>query len=904
MPDDPEVVSGVLSNGMHYYIRQNNEPQDRASFYFAQNVGSVLEKESQRGLAHFLEHMAFNGSAHYDDKGMLQFLEKHGVKFGNEINAFTSFDITVYNISKVPTDEAGVLDSVLLILHDWSGDLLLKDEEIDKERGVINEEWRTRNTPNFRASEKIWTQGIMKGSPYEHRMPIGLMEVVNNFEYQELRDYYVQWYRPDQQAVIVVGDVDVAAMEQKVKDLFSQIPLKEGLPKRPVFSAELDDDLTFIQSEDKELGDPMIEFYVRNHAENLTGTAYVDDMLVNAIASFAINERLQEMVRDPQCPAQYASFSNRVFVRPIDVLSMRIQPKSRQMTEALGFAVKEVARFAAHGPTTGELERAKATIKSNYITKQKNQNKISSDQYARDLYQHFFDETPLPSLDWEVDYMLDKMTSVSADMIQQYVASKFGYENIVIGIKGRDDVVYPPKSAYESVLEAIKAATLEPYEEEEDHTPLISDEPEAGLVVSTFEVDGVAAKGYQLSNGAQLVLYPTGYDKDKIYFNAASKGGVSLLATDMLPSAQVATSVAQESGLGAFTRVMLDKKLAGTNTSISPRISELGEGFSGQSSTTDIEILLQQLYLSFAAPRFDQDAYQHLMQRVATNLTSKDKNVKSTFMDSVAMAMTGRSERTMLFNQQLLDEISFEKVEKVYLDRFSNVGDFTFVFVGDFEEEALLPLLLKYVGGIRGTDATEGFVDHHLVPAEDKSLVHITREMETPQTSVNIHLQGPMKYQQEAAIKMGILGQLLSKKYLDIIREQEGGSYGVRASGHLQQEPSGMFTVSVRFDCNPEKAEGLVAVVYEEFAQLTKEVDAEDLKEVKESLIKQRNEVDNNNRYWLSVINAKLARDKPIMSKEAYAEIVNSITAKDLMKVAKVINKKSKIVEGILMPQL
>lgn len=902
VPIDSAVRYGVLENGMHYFIKYNNEPQDRASFYFAQNVGSVLEKESQRGLAHFLEHMAFNGTEHFSDKGILEFLEKHGVKFGSEINAFTAFDITVYNISKVPTADEGVLDSVLLVLHDWSGSLSLTDEEIDKERGVINEEWRTRNTANFRASEKIWTSGIMHGSQYESRMPIGLMEVVNNFDYKELRDYYARWYRPDQQAVVIVGDVDVDAMEEKVKSLFSAIPLKDGLPERPTFGVQLGGDVKFIQSEDKELGEPVVEFYVRNKAEKYLGTDYLDNQLIESIASYAFNNRIQEFVREEDCPAQGVSYSFGNFVRPIDILSLRVQPKSGQIMESFQFALTELARFAKYGPTAGELERAKASIKSSYITHLKNKDKISSDRYASEIYTHFFDQSPLPSLEWEVDYVLSKLDEINGAEVQSFMASKFGYENVVIGLKGRDDIDYPAENDFLDVMSNIQGMDLEPYEEEVNDTPLIAELPGPGTVKSTFKIDGVDAKGYVLSNGAKLVLYPTDYDQDKIYLSGFSKGGESLLPVELLPSSLISTAVASESGLGELTKSELDKKLAGTNTMLWLGVDELEENVTGTSTATDIEILFKRLYLSFVSPRFDESAYTRLMERVATNLTAKTRNVKSAFSDSVTVALTNHSDRTVLFNQDLLDNVSFEEAQKVYEDRFGDISDFTFVFVGDFEEDALLTLAKQYIASIASESKTEKYVDHHLEPASGKTLVHVTKQMETPQTTVNVVLEGTMKYSKKSAIEVSMLGQLLNKRYMDVIREQEGGSYGVQAGGSLMSKPSGEFMISVHFDCNPEKANDLVKVVYDEVERLQSEINEADLKEVKESIVKQRTEAETNNQYWLSVITSKLDEDKKIFTLEDYNQLVQSISAKDLKKVAKMINKKANIVEGILTP--
>ncbi|TRZ42849.1 M16 family metallopeptidase [Robertkochia solimangrovi] len=902
---DASVRTGVLENGMTYYIKYNNEPEDRASFYFAQNVGSVLETEKQRGLAHFLEHMAFNGTQNYPDKSMLEYLEKNGIKFGSEINAFTAFDQTVYNISKVPVENSRLMDSTLLILHDWSGFLSLTDEEIDKERGVINEEWRTRNTPSFRANEKVWTTGLLKGSVYADRMPIGLMSVVNNFEYDELRDYYRKWYRPETQAVIVVGDVDVDAMEKKIKEIFSDIPMAKNLPERKVFGMPLKGDFVFIESLDKELGSLNINFSIRQNPEVLKGEAYLEDNLLKSVASYVLNNRFAEYVRQKDCPALSIGYRYSQFVRPLDVLSLSIVPKDGKELESFQFALTELLRFVTFGATESELERAKASIKKGQISYLNNKDKIASDQYASQIYDHYFTGNPMPDIEWSVNYNVNRVETVTNDELLALMKKLYKTEDIVIALVGGESETYPKEKDFKTEFNRVnKRNDLQPYVDKVDDKPLIAESLNRTAIVKSDNVPGFEAMEYELKNGAKVVIYPTDYEKDRIYLSGYSPGGRSLLPIELLPSAEIATAIALQSGLGEYDAVALGKKLAGTRANVSLSLGELSESVSGSSVKSDVEVMFQKLYLSFMAPRFDNDVYDLTMERVEKNLEKKKKNNKSIFSDSLSVALVNHNERSLLFNEDLLSRINFEDMQKIYNDRFANIGDFTFVIMGDIDKDQILDLAAKYIGNITVNGKQETYKDHNFEPAKGRTQVHVTVPMETPQATVNLVLKGEAAYSHEKSLAYSLFGQLLQKLCHEQIREEEGGSYGVGAKAGLSRLPQERFSVSVGFDCNPEKADHLMKLVYDQMDILTSQVNAEDFKEAKESMIKQRREVENNNNYWMSAITSQVYYGNERMDMDTYIEVVNAITKKDIMDIASYITKNSDVVEGLLMPEL
>lgn len=905
VPFDPTVRTGVLENGMTYYIKHNEEPKNRASFYFAQNVGSILEKDSQRGLAHFLEHMAFNGIEHFPGKEMLEYLEKNGISFGSEINAFTSFDKTVYNISSVPTTNPHLLDSVLLVLHDWSGGISLLGDEIDKERGVISEERRTRNTAGYRASEKIWTQGLLKGSKYAERMPIGIMSVVNNFTHDELRDYYQRWYRPDLQAVIVVGAIDVDKMEAKIKTLFSTIPLKENVPKRGSFSIpDQKQSLIFVEALDKELGPIGLSYYFKNEPKNLKGKAYLRQDLIGSLVSYVINNRFDALTFDETCPALSVNYSTGKFVRPLKVTSLSVQPRKGKIKEAFKFGLTQFLRFAEFGATEAELERAKISIKNSYISYLKNKKNISNEQYANQLYDYFFTQNPFPTLEWKVDYILNTLPIITnADLIA-FVAEKINTPNRVLAVKGNSKADYPGKEEFVNLIQDVKSSKLTEYVEKLGSEKLINKELTGSEVNSIFTIPGNEAKGYVLGNGAKVVIYPTDFEDDKIYLNAFSQGGSSLVDLAQLPSVGITTYIASQSGLGELNKIQLEKKLAGTNTSLRLSIRNTSERLRGNSTKTDIETLLKRVYLSFEAPRFDETAFNLGVDRMKKNLKRKAQNIKSAWRDSLSLARTNHNERTLLFTKELIEEMSLEEAKTIYKNRFSNASDFTFVFVGDIEESQLLPLVQKYIGSISATGKSEEYINHHLAPADGKTAVSLIEKMETPQTTVSIAFSGKMKYTLENQVVMSVLGELLGKRYLKVIREKEGGSYGVGASAGLRLIPEEKFYLNVGFNCNPEKAEKLIQVVYDEVERLTKEVSEKDLHEIKQAFIKSKEERQDENGYWLSAISNYLENDISIQTPEEYKTLVQEITAKDIKKAAKLILKKADVVEGVLNPKI
>jgi len=880
--------------------------KERASFYFVQNVGAILEEDSQDGLAHFLEHMAFNGTKHFEGKGIIDFLEKHGVRFGYDINAYTAQDQTVYNLSNIPVHAGeGLLDSCLLVLHDWSGYLLLKPEEIEAERGVIHEEWRTRRNSQFRINAQT-TKVLYKDSKYAERDVIGELEIIDNFKHEELKNYYETWYRPDQQAVVVVGDIDVDIVEQKVKDLFAPIPLRKNLPDREYFSIPDNEELLFCKATDPEAQFMAILLFYKSEMPVVQNDATFRKSMLEQLYSLMIKMRLLELQQDPN--------SNSLMLQPVFFPLSRLTkgfvlqaiPKPEKGAESLEEILTEVERVKRHGFTGSELERVKMQLNSQYDNFYQNRDKITNDNWATQLGNHFLQGEPVFEAEIEYELSTELIASISLEEVNAFSKTLQPGNNQVLLVTGpeKEGTVYPSKEDLEAVIAKIKTAEIEPYADETGNEPLIAEELSEAAISGNFTIRGISeAKGYILENGAKVVLMPTDHSEDEIFMTAFSYGGISKLTMEDLASADISTSLLQYSGLGNFDMVGLQKKMAGKIARSNPYINTFTEGLSGSSNMKDFESMLQLTYLNFAAPRFDEKAFMVLINQMNTLVDNLKADNSQAMRDTISMLSSNHNPRTILFSREMIDKIEFERAVQVYEDRFENIGDFTFVIVGNLDENSL-PLVQKYIGSIKGQPEEEDFTDHNMRPAKGKSTVHFERDMEVPKTTIFTKLSGEMDYSQKNSLSVSIIGKLLDKRYMETIREEEGGSYGVSVRGSLSRIPSHEFSLTISFDTDPEKYEKLLNVVWNEIDKINNNgPDAADLEEVKKSLIKLRNEQLDKNRFWMGSIQGTMMSGIEFLAIEQYEELVNSIDAKIIKKLAKKMFSNPNIVEVIMNPK-
>ncbi|WP_281233315.1 M16 family metallopeptidase [Flavobacterium gelatinilyticum] len=906
IPLDKNVAAGKLKNGLTYYILHNEEPKDRASFYFVQNVGAILEDDNQNGLAHFLEHMAFNGTEHFKGKGIIKMLEKNGVSFGKDINAYTAQDETVYNISTVPVTNEKLIDSTLWVLHDWSGSLSLTNEEIDAERGVIREEWRTRRTSDFRLKMQT-DQVLYKGSKYSKRDVIGDLNIINNFKYPELRNYYKKWYRPDLQAVIIVGDVDVKAMEEKVKTIFSGIPLAKKAAPRNYEAIPKHDELYFGTASDKEASSTTITLQYVLDEPLVKDSIVTRKNVMNSFYTSILNNRFKELILKNQSSA----LGFNAYFEPISRLNTSFNisagPKKGKNLEAFEEAYTEAERLKRYGAAQAELDRTKKLFISSYDDFISNKDKVDNDSWAEKLTNYFLKAKPFLSADDDYKLIVGIIKSISLEELNAYVKTIQKPNNQVLLVTGseEDKANFPTKDALVQVMKKVENKTLEPYTKKENNDPLIAKELKPAAIKKTFEVPGItAAKGYTLENGANVILLPTTYSQDQIVLTAFAKGGKSLIKTEDLASAEIATVLARSSGLGNFDNIGLKEKLTGKIAQAAPFISQNTQGFQGSSNKADFETMLQLLYLSVEAPRFDPNIFNILKEQYKNRLETIKKDNDNAFKDAVDLANSNNNPRTFIFNDKFLENIDLQKAEAVYRDRIKNASDFTFVFVGNIPDNAL-EMIQKYIGNLKSNPALkETFTDHNIGPKKGKTVVHFNRPMEVAKSTVYLNLTGKTEYTKENAMTMYIIGELLSKRFLQTIREEEGGSYGVNVGGNLEIIPKPTFSLALSFDCNPDKQEKLMQIVWKEINDLkSNPVNANDLEDIKKALLKNREESLKTNSFWATTLYNYSLNQIPFSTDEEYKSLISKINQKTIQQFSKHVLDSSSSVEVIMNPE-
>ena len=906
IPLNEDVKTGKLKNGMTYYIMHNEEPKDRASFYFVQNVGAILEDDAQNGLAHFLEHMAFNGLKNFPGKNMIDYLEKNGILFGRDINAYTAQDETVYNLSNIPVSNENLLDSVLLVLHDWSGGLLLEDKEIESERGVIHEEWRTRRNSDFRLRSA--TDHVMyNNSKYADRDVIGSLDVIDNFKHSELRDYYEKWYRPDLQAVVIVGDIDAAKMEEKVKALFSRIPMPKIAAERTYTQVKDSKEVGYAAAKDKECLSLSIMWAFRRDLDAVKTEATARRGMANGMFRGMLNARIAEKTKKLECSAITMELGGFDPVRTKGLDYIYVTPKVGKELEAFFEVLTELERVKRYGFNQSELDRIKLKTQRSYESYYASRNKISNDTWAKQLGDLFLKAKSFPSIEWEMQFAAKTIPAITLDEVNAFVNSYSNVDNSAFIVKGPDNdkQFFPSKEELLAVAEKVKSSKIKSYKDEAGIEPLVSKKLNSVRITSLFEIEGIDAKGYVLENGAKVFVLPTELNQDKILMSSFSFGGTSLIADKDLASAYVATSIAKMSGVGEFNATQLKKKLAGKLADLSPNLGELTEGFSGSASPQDFETLMQLLYLNFEAPRFEEAPFNAHMARMKNYLANIGVDNKKALQDTIALASSNYSPRIMLLGEEYVKSIDFNRASEIYKERFSDTSDFTFIFVGNINEEKHLPMIQKYIGNISSSNRKEAFVDHKVGPAKGKTSKIINRKMAVPKTTVTYALQGDFDYNYNLKnrLMLNVISQLLSKRYMTTIREEEGGSYGVGVSPSVSKFPTPKFSLNINFDCDPAKCDRLVEIVEDEIVKIQKEAcDATDLSEIKNYFIKGREEAELQNSFWMVAIQNVLMFGSEFTSNEDYKKIVEGIDAASINKFAKKLFKKANIVEVIMNP--
>lgn len=909
LPLDPKVRSGKLENGLTYFVMQNSEPEGQADFYIAQKVGSILEEENQRGLAHFLEHMAFNGTTNFPDNSVISYLETIGVKFGANLNAYTAIDQTVYNISSVPVKREGIIDSCLLILHDWANEISLDEKQIDKERGVIREELRTRNNAQMRMIEKILPE-IMPESKYAHRLPGGLVEVVNNFTYQELRDYYEKWYRPDLQGIIVVGDIDPDVVEEKIKKLFSDIEMPENAAERTIYEVpDNTEPLVGIASDKESTYTSIMLMYKKDvmpEEFRPTASSLVFNYM-NTLVRSMLNSRLSEIAQKADAPFTSAqtSYGDFIVSNTKQAFSLTAGAKDGQIERALEAITQEAERVRQHGFTASELERAKANYSSSMEQLYNERNKLKSDFFVQNILNHFLTGEAYPGLEAEYAMMQQIEPMITLDQVNSYAQSLPTEENVVIAVMmpEKEGLEVPSKEKILDVFNKAKEVSVDPYEDAVSDEPLISETPEPGTIVSEVKEPMSGAKVWNLSNGATVVVKPTDFKEDQILFVASSRGGYSHFGDDNIIASKVINGVLSIGGLGNFSSVNLRKVLAGKNVSIKSSVSMTSESLSGNTTPKDLETLMQLIHLNFTSIRKDQEAFESYLGRMEAQLKNAEASPMTAYSDTLYSVLYSGSPYAKRLNLGMLDEIDYQKTLELGRERFANAADFTFTFVGNIDEEKLKKLAETYIASLPANKGNkESWNKINYKPVKGKVSKVFNKEMQTPKATVYTIYTGEVPYTVENNIKASIAGQIIDMVFTRTIREEEEGTYGVGVDMNLGYYPYDNYTFLFGFDTDVNLRERLLARAYKEIDNLLKNgVEQEDFDKVIEYMNKNYTQNLKENGYWLSAINNRYLLGKDMHT--TYKTALDSVTPEKINEFMKEIftqgNKVEVIMDGI-----
>lgn len=912
---DASIRQGKLKNGLTYYIRHNAKEAGLADFYIAQRVGSILEEPRQRGLAHFLEHMAFNGTKHFPGKGkqlgIVPWCETIGVKFGTNLNAYTSVDQTVYHIGSAPIKREGIIDSCLLVLNDWSQFINLEPKEIDKERGVIHEEWRNRRTGMAmqRMMENVMPK-IYKGSKYEDCLPIGNMDIVDNFPYQDLRDYYQKWYRPDLQAIVVVGDFDVDMMERKIQKLFGKIKAHKNPAERIYYPVNDNDKMIVAIEKDKEQPIILGHLYMKSETtpdSEKNSVKYQREDYINGLITYMLNGRLSEKKQVANPPFMSATVKNGAFFvsRTKDAFSLSISCKQDNVLGGVSVAVGEVERARQHGFTQSELERAKKL----YLNAAERQLKMEKDyknsHYVSQCVNNFLEGEPIltPTYNLQLVKLFDG--EVRLDEVNSQVGEIITDKNQVFIMYGpdKDGFVVPSESEIESTVLAAQQKRYDAYQEEQVPATLLAALPAPGKIVSKKPYGKFGMTEIVLSNGMKVYVKSTDYQADQITMSMRGEGGTSVYGDEDIPNFAFLSGSITEAGVGDFTATRLRKALAGKSLKLAPSITSEGQRITGTSPVKDLETMLQLAHLYFTAPRKDSMAFEGMMNRNLSLLKNRNASSKVVYNDSLSATLYDHNVRMAPVTVEIAKKADYNRIFEIYRERFSDASNFKTVFIGKVDMAQLRPLLCQYLATLPSTHKAEKSNKANVPQIVKKNeVVKFVHKQETPLANVSVFYTANVPFSPKNDLVLDMLTRVLQIAYTDSVREEKGGTYGVGVSFNLEKEDNPNALLRISYKSDPKRYEELNPVIYKQLLNIADHGPvASSMDKVKKYLKKQYGQMAITNDYWSYVIWHQLDDDADF--DKDYCKMVDNLTASDVQKMAKELLKQNHRVEVTMLSE-
>lgn len=908
VPVDKEVRIGKLDNGLTYYIRHNEYPKNQVDFYIAQKVGSILEEDDQRGLAHFLEHMCFNGTKNFPGNSMVKWLESVGVKFGYNLNAYTSIDETVYRISSVPTERIGVQDSCLMILSDWADGLLLNGKDIDEERAVIHEEWRSQLPPNMRILEKLLPE-LYPDSRYGHRLPIGTMEVVDHFPHQALRDYYEKWYRPDLQGIVVVGDIDVDRIEGKIKELFSKIE-KPVNPAERVYYPVADNEKPIVAfGSDKEQDKYVAQIMFKYDAlpDSLKGTmadvttAYLLDM-----AQMMLQIRLNELGQKADAPFAAASafYGEFIMAKTKQAFQFAMLPKGNSFDEGLKAVYREALRAKRGGFTATEYARCRTEYLSQLEKAYNNRNQQENKTLAESYVRNFIDKKPIPGIETEYQMMSMIVNQIPVEAVNQVFSQIVSDKNLVVlgMMPAREGESCPKDEDILALLSQVEAENIAPYVDNVKDEPLVSELPAAGKVVKENMLSDAGAKEWILSNGAKVILKKTDFKADEINMMAVAKGGTSVYGNDKAADLMFMPAVLEQHGLGSFTNSELTKLMAGKQVSLKVSLDDYVRRLSGNTTPKDLKTYMEMIYMTFTGLTVTPDEFTAMQNLYKGVIQNQEQNPSFVFQKKVQEFLYS-SPNKQVFGVSDIEKANREDILSIIREQLANAAEFTFVFSGNFDEAELKALVEQYIATLPSVKGKKQELKHN--PAVEIKSGNEEKEfslkMEVPQGSAAVIISGKMPYSFKNRLMASMSAQIISARLLSEVREKEGAVYSIYTQGSQDRLSEVSVVYQTIFQVKPEKKDRALEIIRSEFEKLAKETPVEELDKVKEFMVKQITSDEQTNSYWCSMMAGNELLPSEVCVKAE--QVIQSITPKEISSYVNEVMKQNNYRVLVMMPE-
>ncbi len=903
IPIDNKITTGVLDNGLKYFIRENKKPEDRAELRLVVNVGSVLEDENQQGLAHFVEHMAFNGTKNFKKNDLISYLESIGMKFGADINAYTSFDETIYML-QIPTDQDETLDKGFQILEDWAHNVSFDDEEIDKERGVIIEEWRLGRGASARMRDKQFPI-LFKGSRYAERLPIGKKDILENFKHETLKRFYKEWYRPDLMAVIAVGDFDKAKIENLIKKHFSKIKNVENEKPRKFFPVPDQDHISFAMASDPEATSSGVSVFYKLGIDKQDKVKNYKQRLTELLYNRMFSSRLRELSLKPNPPFVTAYSSKEDIIRTKAFYYLGASVKDGEVDKGLEVLLTEAARIKKFGFTESELQRRKDELLRYIETSYNERDKSESAKYAGEYIRHFLEGEPVPGIEYEYELQKAIIPTITLEDVDALSREWMNKDDCVVLVNApaKKGLELPKEEELLSVFEKVKNKKLEPYIDDVADQPLVEKIPSAGKIIKEDNVSELNVTELTLSNGVKVVLKPTDFKNDEIDMRAFSPGGNSLVSNEDYIAAATASQLINQSGVGAFNNTELEKKLAGKVVRVAPYISELTEGFLGSSSSKDVETMFQLIYLYFTSPRIDSSAFLSYISKVKTLVANREKSPEAAFNDTLSLTLAQYNPRRYPWTEKTVDKMNMEKSFEIYKDRFSDASDFTFLLVGSFDVEKIKPLIETYLGNLPSIKRQESYTDIGIRPPKGVIKKEVRKGIEQ-KGYVDVTFTGPFEWTQENSYLLKSMTSAVRIKLREVLREDKSGTYGIRISSTGKHAPDEEYQIEISFGCDPTRINELVGTLFTQLDSIRNySLDETYIERVKEMQIRENEVQRKENDYWVKTLTSYYFYDMDLSDIYKNDDKIEKLDNEEIQETAKKYFNMNNYVMVVLYPE-